>query len=112
MTFDSEREFESAVIDCIRNYGWDKYPVIDYPTEEELVTNWKDILYENNKDRDCLNSQPLTDSEMQQVIDQVNTCRTPLEKNRFINGKGITIIRDNPAGQDDQCTPFILIRKQ
>ena len=97
MTFDSEREFESAVIDCIRNYGWDKYPVIDYPTEEELVTNWKDILYENNKDRDCLNSQPLTDSEMQQVIDQVNTCRTPLEKNRFINGKGITIIRDNPA---------------
>lgn len=22
------------------------------------------------------------------------------------------IIRDNPAGQDDQCTPFILIRKQ
>ena len=22
------------------------------------------------------------------------------------------IIRDNPAGQDDQCTPFILIRKK
>ena len=22
------------------------------------------------------------------------------------------IIRDNPAGQDDQCTPFMLIRKK
>ena len=40
---------------------------------------------------------------------------------RDILGKGGTvtltdeqlceIIRDNPAGQDDQCTPFILIRK-
>lgn len=97
MTFDSEREFESAVIECIRNNGWKKYPIIPYPTEEELVTNWKEILSDNNKDRDCLNGEPLTDTEMQQVIDQVNACRTPLEKNRFINGKGITIIRDNPA---------------
>lgn len=97
MTFDSEREFESAVIECIRNNGWRAYPVIPNPTEEELVLNWKKILYENNKDIDCLNGQSLTDSEMQQVIDQVNSFRTPLEKNGFINGKGITIIRDNPA---------------
>lgn len=97
MIFDSERDFESAVIECIRDHGWKDYPVINYPTEEELVQNWKDILSEHNKDVDCLNSQPLTDTEMQQVIDHVNACRTPLEKNRFINGKGIIIIRDNPA---------------
>lgn len=97
MIFDSEREFENAVIKCIRNNGWRKYPVLEYRTEEELVQNWKDILYENNKNRDCLNSQPLTATEMQQVISQVNACRTPLEKNGFINGKGITIIRDNPS---------------
>lgn len=99
MTFDSEREFESAVIDCIRENGWKKYPVIPYPTEEELIDNWKNILSKNNIDRDCLNGQDLTDTEMQQVIDQVNACRTPLEKNGFINGKGVQIIRDNPADE-------------
>ena len=99
MTFDSEREFESAVIDCIRENGWKKYPVIPYPTEEELIDNWKNILSKNNIDRDCLNGQDLTDTEMEQVIDQVNACRTPLEKNGFINGKGVQIIRDNPADE-------------
>ena len=99
MIFNSEHEFESAVINHIRNYGWDKYDVINYPTEASLVENWKDILFQNNKGVDCLNGQPLTTWEMEQVMEQVNSCHAPLDVNGFINGKGILITRDNPADE-------------
>ena len=97
MVFDNEKDFESAVINHIRRYGWDKYEVINYPTEADLIKNWADILSQNNKDIDTLNDQPLTETEMAQVLEQLNACRTPLEVNGFINGKGVTITRDNPA---------------
>ncbi|WP_227234405.1 type I restriction endonuclease subunit R [Pseudomonas sp. IAC-BECa141] len=40
---------------------------------------------------------PLTDSEMQQVMEQIVALRTPLKLNGFINGKTVAITRDNPA---------------
>lgn len=99
MTFDNEAAFEAALINLLtEKYGWEP-EILRYPTEETLVQNWKQILFENNREVDRLNDVPLTDSEMQQVLDQIAYLRTPLKLNGFINGKTISIKRDNPADQ-------------
>ena len=97
MTFDNEAAFEAAMIDLLTDkYGWSP-EVLRYPTEETLIQNWAQILYENNRDVDRLNDVPLTDSEMQQILEQITRLRTPLNLNGFINGKTVAIKRDNPA---------------
>ena len=95
MTFDDERKFEDAVIEQLKEYGWEK-EVIDYPTEEDLIRNWANILFANNRQQDVLNNCPLTDGEMQQIIEQVIALRTPVRLNDFINGKSVGIKRENP----------------
>lgn len=95
MGFDSEQEFEDALVKLLQEHGW-MGKMLNYPTEEQLVENWADILYANNKGIDRLNNQPLTKSEMRQVLDIVKELRTPLALNGFINGKSVTITRDNP----------------
>lgn len=42
---------------------------------------------------------PLTDGEMQQILDQITRLRTPLKLNGFINGKTVAIKRNNPADE-------------
>ena len=95
MTFDDERKFEDAVIAQLMEYGWEK-EVINYPTEEDLIRNWADILFANNRQQDILNDCPLTDGEMQQIIEQIIALRTPVRLNDFINGKSVGIKRENP----------------
>lgn len=95
MVFNKESEFEEALIKILCKYGWsDK--ILKYPTEEDLIQNWANILFENNRDIDRLNDYPLTRSEMQQIIAQITELRTPLKLNGFINGKTVSIKRDNP----------------
>lgn len=96
-TFANESEFESAVIHELRQRGWGELEVIKCPSEADLLANWKQILFENNRGKDRLNEVPLTDSEMQQVMEQIVALRTPLKLNGFINGKTVAITRDNPA---------------
>lgn len=95
--FAKESEFESAVIHELRQRGWGELEVIKCPSEADLLANWKQILFENNRGKDRLNEVPLTDSEMQQVMEQIVALRTPLRLNGFINGKTVAITRDNPA---------------
>jgi len=95
MTFTNEAEFERALISVLGDKGWEK-EVLKNPTEEYLLQNWADILFQNNKGIDRLNDVELTPSEMQQIIEQINTLKTPLKLNSFINGKTVSIIRDNP----------------
>lgn len=95
MTFDDERKFEDAVIAQLKEYGWER-EVIEYPTEEDLIRNWADILFANNRQQDVLNDYPLTDGEMQQIIEQIIALRTPVRLNDFINGKSVGIKRENP----------------
>ena len=93
--FDSEHKFEEALIKLLyTDKGWEP-EVLRYPTEERLIQNWADILYANNRSIDRLGNYPLTSGEMAQIIDQVNDLRTPLRLNEFINGKTISIRRDN-----------------
>lgn len=94
MTFTKESDFEEALIKVLSNKGWEK-DVIKHPTEEELIRNWANILYDNNRGIDRLNNYPLTEGEMQQIIEQITNLRTPLKLNGFINGKTVSITRDN-----------------
>ncbi|MDY0104716.1 MAG: HsdR family type I site-specific deoxyribonuclease [Lentimicrobium sp.] len=94
--YTSEAQFEEALIIELSKKGWEN-EVLKYPTEEDLLKNWAKILYENNRDIDRLNDTTLTDGEMQQIIEQITELRTPLKLNGFINGKTVTIKRDNPA---------------
>lgn len=95
--FSKESEFEAAVIHELRQRGWGDAEVIKNPSEAELLANWKRILFENNLGKDRLNEVPLTDGEMQQIMEQITALRTPLKLNGFINGKTVAITRDNPA---------------
>jgi type I restriction enzyme, R subunit len=96
-TFSKESDFEAAVIHELRQRGWGELEVIKCPSEAALLANWKQILFENNRGKDRLNEVPLTDSEMQQVMEQIVALRTPLKLNGFINGKTVAITRDSPA---------------
>ena len=95
MVFNKEIDFEHALIELLTHYGW-KSEIIKNPTEKDLLQNWANILFENNRGIDRLNDYPLTDGEMQQIIEQINNLKTPLLLNGFINGGSVAITRDNP----------------
>lgn len=95
MTFRNELDFEEALINILSEKGWEK-EVIKNPDEKDLIRNWANILFDNNRGIDRLNNYPLTNGEMDQIIEQIITLRTPLRLNSFINGKTISIKRDNP----------------
>lgn len=95
MVFKKESDFEEALIKILSEKGWEK-EVIKYPTEKELIQNWANILFDNNRGQDRLDNYPLTEGEMQQIIEQIMELRTPLKLNGFINGKTVSVKRDNP----------------
>jgi len=95
MVFPTEAAFEEALIHSLTQKGWEK-EVIRYPTEQDLRNNWAHILFENNRGIDRLNDFPLTQGEMDQIIEQITALRSPLNLNAFINGKSVAIKRDNP----------------
>ena len=97
MIFTNEAKFETALIEELKNKGWGKREVLKNPSEADLLQNWADILFHNNREIDRLNDVPLTDTEMQQIIEQIRELKTPLKLNGFINGKTVAITRDNPA---------------
>ena len=98
MSFSEESAFENALIKKLAESGWEKDVLKNY-SEEDLKQNWANILFENNRGIDQLNDYPLTEGEMQQIINQIKTLKTPAKLNSFINGKNISITRDNV---DDQ----------
>ena len=93
--FLKELDFEKALADFLPQHGWEP-SVIMNPTEEILIKNWAAIIYNNNRDMNRLGDFPLTDSEMQQIMTQVENLRNPYEVNQFINGGQVMIKRDNP----------------
>ncbi|TDY76011.1 UNVERIFIED_ORG: type I restriction enzyme R subunit [Pantoea allii] len=96
ITFKTEAQFEEAFIEVLTNKGWEP-EILKNKTEADLLQNWANILFENNRQRDRLNDVPLTASEMQQIIEQIKELKTPLKLNGLINGKTVAIKRDNPA---------------
>lgn len=74
--FAKEADFEAALIAALQNHGWER-KVLYHPTEQDLIQNWAQILYENNQTIDRLNGQPLVEEEMDQLLDQIRIARTP-----------------------------------
>ena len=95
MAFEREADFEQALIRVLMTKGWED-TVLQHPTEQDLIQNWAKILFDNNRGIDRLGDYPLTDSEMRQILEQIAQLRTPLKLNGFINGKTVSIKRDNP----------------
>jgi type I restriction enzyme R subunit len=93
--FKKEAEFEEALITVLFDKGWERH-VLKNPSEQDLINNWAEILFNNNRGVDRLNDCPLTSGEMQQIIEQITSLRTPLKLNGFINGKSVAITRDHP----------------
>ena len=98
LTYTDEARFEDDVVAMLRRHGWDE--VLDRPTERQLIDNWAEILYNNNRDQDRLGDVPLTSSEMDQIIEQITELRTPLRLNEFINGRSVAITRDAPEAHN------------
>lgn len=96
--YNDELEFEKDLVNALKNSGWTG-GVLKNPTEKELIDNWAEILFQNNKQIDRLNNIPLSETEMQQLIDKINELKTPYMLNNFINGKDVSIIRDNPLDE-------------
>ena len=105
--FTREADFERALIAALQRQGWkndrsdqnnswEDRALLYRPTEEDLLQNWADILYQNNQDVDRLNHVPLLREEMQELIEKIKAQRTPLALNGFINGRTVTITRKNP----------------
>lgn len=92
-TCTSEAQFEQALINELQNKGWDSQ-ALKNPTEADLLKNWAQTLFQNNLGSDRLNNVPLTDSETQQIIEQIQDLRTPLKLNGFINGTAVAIQKD------------------
>ncbi|WP_373719703.1 restriction endonuclease subunit R [Weissella soli] len=59
----AEDKFEQAVIQQLKNEGWDYLSVYSGVTVDKLYDHWRDILNENNARR--LDGTPLTDSEFE-----------------------------------------------
>ena len=93
--FEKEAEFEQNLIAMLQRYGWEK-EVFHSPTEEDLIQNWANILFENNREIDRLNDCPLNREEMEELLEQIKRSRTPLALNSFINGKTVSLTRKNP----------------
>lgn len=95
MSYDSEARFEADLIrTLVEEKGW-KDGVLQYKDEKDLIQNWANIIYENNRSVDRLGDYPITQGEMQQILEQMKALKTPLKLNGFINGGCVQIIRDN-----------------
>lgn len=95
MPNNKEAAFEEDLIKILTEKSWEK-EILKNCTEEDLIKNWAKIIFDNNRSIDKLNDYPLTDTEMQQILNQIQKLKTPLKLNGFINGKTVSIVRDNP----------------
>ena len=90
-----ELNFEKDLVSELIKVGWEK-EVIKEPTEDDLIENWRKIIYDNNKVK--LNDIPLSDYEMSQIMEYIKlNCNTPVKANLFINGKNVCVKRDSDS---------------
>lgn len=92
--YNDELLFEKDLIKSLQQNGW-SMDVLNHPTEQDLIDNWAKILYENNREKDRLSDYPLTKGEINQIIEQITALKYPYKINNFINGKTVSITRDN-----------------
>lgn len=92
-----EQNFEADFIALLQQSGWEKQ-VLKNCTALDLIANWRQILFERN--RALLHGVPLSDDEMQQVLDGLRQyADTPVKANHFLNSaeRGLPIRRDRDS---------------
>lgn len=94
--FGSESAFENAVIrNMVEKYRWQE--ILKNPTEVELIRNWARIVFENNNTRDSLDGVPLSQDEVQDLINQItSTLNNPADVQRWLQGKEMFLTRNHP----------------
>ena len=95
--FKKEADFEKALVQMLSTKGWET-ETLDYPDEAALIANWQAHLDKTNAHIDRLDV-PLVESEMAQILEQVNQLKTPYKINEFINGKTVSVKRENPESR-------------
>lgn len=87
-----ELNFEADFVALLQTTGWEK-DVLREKTVPDLIENWRNIIFERN--RTTLNDVPLSDDEMDQVMDIVRLQgNIPVKANHLINGRPIALRRD------------------
>lgn len=90
-----ELNFEADFVAALVKKGWDK-EILYHKTIPELIDNWKNVIFDRN--RSALNNVPLSDSEMDRLIDTVRSeANTPVKANIFIEGKTVPVKRDGDS---------------
>lgn len=94
MAYQSEFSLETEMMNQLKENG---YEIVTIRNDKQLLDNFRSILNERHKDK--LNGQPLTDKEFQRLL-------------TMINGKGIfesaRILRDKlPLKRDDESEVYL-----
>ncbi|HAT55860.1 MAG TPA: type I restriction endonuclease subunit R [Lactobacillus sp.] len=93
----AEDKFEQAVIEKLKDEGWDYLPDYSGVTIDKLYDHWRDILNQNNLQR--LDGTLLTDSEFEQIKLSLGKIKTPYDAQLTLAGAGgkgtIPLIRDD-----------------
>ncbi|WP_369085977.1 HsdR family type I site-specific deoxyribonuclease [Metamycoplasma spumans] len=114
MSFNSEKEFANNLIQALQDVGGWPNDILEYKSEKDLIKNWANIIYENNRSIDRLDKYPLTDTEMDQIINQIED-KKPFHLNKVVNNKVIKIVRDNKddeAHYGQEISLFIFDKKE
>ncbi len=113
-----ELNFQADLVEMLKEVGWEQETLNDvcghkYITEQDIVDNWRQIIFDNNKQGDVLNGVPLSDNEMQQILDKVNIeCNTPIKANLFLNRNekdNICITRDENSSDTKNAGKLIYL---
>lgn len=88
-----EASFEKDFVNMLITKGWDSN-VLCHKTVSQLIDNWRDVIFMRNRTE--LNNVPLSESEMERLLDTVRgQANTPVKANIFILGETVPIRRDN-----------------
>lgn len=110
--YEHELPFERDLVNLlVKEKGW-KDEGFDCPSEGDLIKNWANIIYNNNRKPERLGDYPLTEGEIAQLLEQINNAVTPLQKNELINNGELMITRDHEKEQGKVVSLYIFDRNE
>ena len=98
--YEHELSFEKDLVNLLaKEKGWEGDIFVN-PSEEDLIQNWANIIFNNNRQPTRLGDYPLTEGEIAQLMEQIDNAATPLQKNELITNGELMITRDNPEHKE------------
>lgn len=73
MFYDKESDFEDDLVAVLKRHGWTD-GVLEYPTEQDLIDNWANILFDSNKGIDRLNGSALPRVRWRRSLNRSKHC--------------------------------------